>query len=505
MQLRVLSDQPWAVPADVLVLPFVGEPAFDGVLGEIDRRAGGELHVLAGFRELRSERYASVLAAAGQLPVGRLLAIAAGPAAGLDRETAVRLGAAIQRRLAGRPVRRLAIWLGPLAESLDGGEEAAAELAARGVVEGSFDPASLYRTGADAASALPPVLDELILVLPGTTAVAAAMRAAERGVVIGEGSNLTRRLANRSANDVTPQVLADEARALAAANGLWVDVLDEKRAAELGMGMFLAVGQGSANPPRMIVLRSGADRETDAAGRRLALVGKGVCFDSGGISIKSAERMDEMKTDKTGACTVISAIVTAARLAPGTPLLAIAPAVENMPGPGASRPGDVVRAMNGKAVDIINTDAEGRLILGDAMSYAERLGATHVVDIATLTGAVARAFGHLVTGAFGDPQAWYDQVAAAAARAGERFWQLPLVEGYWPEMASVTADMVNTSSPEAGLIKSALFLRQFVTVPWVHVDIAGSAYYRKPTAWAPHGATGVATATLVELALAGAR
>jgi leucyl aminopeptidase len=284
-----------------------------------------------------------------------------------------------------------------------------------------------------------------------------------------------------------------------------VDVLDEKRAAELGMGMFLAVGQGSANPPRMIVLRSGDDREADAAGRRLALVGKGVCFDSGGISIKSAERMDEMKTDKTGACTVISAIVTAARLAPGTPLLAIAPAVENMPGPGASRPGDVVRAMNGKAVDIINTDAEGRLILGDAMTYAEHLGATHVVDIATLTGAVARAFGHLVTGAFGDPQAWYDQVAAAAARAGERFWQLPLVEGYWPEMASVTADMVNTSSPEAGLIKSALFLRQFVTVPWVHVDIAGSAYYRKPTAWAPHGATGVATATLVELALAGAR
>src|SRR5664280_760917 len=262
MQLRVVTDQPWNVPADVLVLPFVGDPVFEGELAEIDRRAGGELHVLAAFRELRTERYETALSSAGQLPVGRLLAIAAGPAASLDRETAVRLGAAIQRRLAGRPVRRLAIWLGPLAESLQGGEEAAAELVARGVVEGSFDPASLYRTGADVASALPPVLDELILVLPGTTGVAAAMRAAERGVVIGEGSNLTRRLANRSANDVTPQVLADEARALAEANGLWVDVLDEKRAAELGMGMFLAVGQGSANPPRMIVLRSGDDRET---------------------------------------------------------------------------------------------------------------------------------------------------------------------------------------------------------------------------------------------------
>jgi len=505
MQLRVVSDQPWTVPADVLVLPFAGEPTFEGELGEIDRRTGGELHVLAAFRELRSERYASVLAAAGELPVGRLLAIAAGPAPALDRETAVRLGAAIQRRLAGRPVRRLAIWLGAIAGSLDGGAEVAAELITRGVVEGSYDPAALYQTGEGARKALPPVLDELILVIPGTAGTAAATRAAERGAVIGEGTNLTRRLANRSANDVSPQVLADEACALAAAHGLWVDVLDEKRAAELGMGMFLAVGQGSANPPRMIVLRSGADGEADARGRRLAFVGKGVCFDSGGISIKPADRMEEMKTDKTGACTVIAAAVTAARLAPGVPLLAIAPAVENMPGPGATRPGDVVRAMNGKTVDIINTDAEGRLILGDAMTYAERLGATHVVDIATLTGSVARAFGHLVTGAFGDPQPWYDELAAAAARAGERFWQLPLVDGYWPEMDSMTADMTNTSAPDAGLLKSALFLRQFVSVPWVHVDIAGSAFYRKPTAWAPHGATGVATATLVELALTGAR
>ena len=504
MQLRVVTDQPWNVPADVLAVPFVGEPTFEGELAEIDRRAGGELHVLAGFRELRSERYASVLAAAGELPVGRLLAIAAGPAAGLDRETAVRLGAAIQRRLAGRTVRRLGVWLGALSASLDGGDEVAAELVARGIVEGSYDPAALYGTGAT-AEAGPPALDELILVLPAAANAAAALRAAERGVVIGEGTNLTRRLANRSANNVSPQVLADEARALAAAHGLWVDVLDEQRAAALGMGMFLAVGQGSANPPRMIVLRSGGEAETDAAGRRLAFVGKGVCFDSGGISLKPPERMEEMKTDKTGACTVISAAVTAARLAPGVPLLAIAPAVENMPGPGATRPGDVVRAMNGKSVDIINTDAEGRLILGDAMTYAEHLGATHVVDVATLTGAVARAFGHLVTGAFGDPQAWYDQLAAAAARAGELFWQLPLVDGYWPEMESMTADMTNTGAPEAGLLKSALFLRQFVTVPWIHVDIAGSAFYRKPTAWAPHGASGVATATLVELALAGAR
>ncbi len=502
MQLRVVTDQPWDVAADVLALPVAPDPSFEGPLGELDRRSGGELRALATFGELTGKRNATALAAAGDLPAGRLLAVGTGPLAELDRETVVHLGATAERRLAGRPVRTLAIWLGDLAAALDGGAPIVAELLARGVVEGSFDPATLYRT---APEDMPPALVELILVAPGADAAAVAAAAA-RGVIVGEGSNLTRRLANRAANDVSPEVLADEAREIAEAHGLWVDVIDEVRAAELGMGMFLAVGRGSANPPRMIVLRSGAEGEKDALGRHLALVGKGVCFDSGGISIKPSERMEEMKMDKTGACTVLAAAATVARLAPGTPLLAVAPAVENMPGPHATRPGDIVTALNGKTVDVINTDAEGRLILGDAMTYAERLGATHVVDVATLTGAVARALGPLVGGGFGAPQAWFDEVAAAATRAGERLWQLPLVEEYWPEMESWYADMANVgSSGEGGLIRSALFLRQFVSVPWVHLDIAGTAYFRKATPWAARGATGASTATLVELALAGAR
>jgi leucyl aminopeptidase len=501
MQLRVATDQPWDVAADVLAVPVAPDPAFEGPLGELDRRSGGELRALAEFGELTGKRHATALAGAGDLPAGRLLAVGTGPLAELDRETVVRAGATIERRLAGRPVRRLAIWLGDLAGALDGGAAAAAELLARGVVEGSFDPSAIYRAEPEA---VPPALDELVLVAPGEDAAALAA-AAERGRIVGEGSNLARRLANRAANDVSPEVLADEARALAAEHGLWVDVIDEVRASELGMGMFLAVGRGSANPPRMIVLRSGGEGEKDALGRHLALVGKGVCFDSGGISIKPSDRMEEMKMDKTGACTVLAAAATVARLAPGTPLLAVAPAVENMPGPHSTRPGDIVTALNGKTVDVINTDAEGRLILGDAMTYAERLGATHVVDVATLTGAVARALGHLVTGAFGAPQPWYDEVAAAAARAAERLWQLPLVEEYWPDMESWYADMTNTGPAEGGLIRSALFLRQFVTVPWVHLDIAGTAYFRKATPWAPRGATGASTATLVELALAGAR
>ena len=503
MQTRVVTDRPWDVACDVLAVPFFGTPVFEGELGELDRRAGGELQKLSAFRELTGKRYASAVASAGELPAGRLLPIGAGAADTFDREVAVHLGAAIELRLAGRTVRRLAIWLGDLPAALAGEAAAAAvaEMLARGVVEGSFDLAGLYHDNTDSA---PPTLDELVIVAPGGDAAALA-RAVDRGVIMGQGTNLARSLSNRAANDVTPEVLAQESRGLAEQHGLWIDVLDERRATDLGMGLFMAVGRGSDNPPRMIVLRSGAEGEKDALGRHLAIVGKGVCFDSGGISIKPSDRMEEMKTDKTGACTVLAAAITVARLAPGTPLLTVMPAVENMPGPHSTRPGDVVKALNGKTVDIVNTDAEGRLILGDAMTYAERLGATHVVDVATLTGAVARAFGHLVTGAFGRPQDFYDSVAAAASRAGERFWQIPLVDEYWAEMESFTADMVNTSSVEAGLIKSALFLREFVTVPWAHLDIAGTAFYRRPMAYAARGSSGVATATLVELALAGAQ
>ena len=195
------------------------------------------------------------------------------------------------------------------------------------------------------------------------------------------------------------------------------------------MGMFLAVGQGSVNPPRMIVMRSGDEGAKDKLGRTLAMVGKGVCFDSGGISIKPADRMDEMKMDKTGACTVIAAIATVARLSPGLPVLAVAPAVENMPGGKASKPGDILKAMNGKWVDLINTDAEGRLILGDAMTYAEQLGATHIVDVATLTGAVGRAIGNLVTGVFATPDPFWADVEAAAERAGRALPPVPADPG----------------------------------------------------------------------------
>ena len=501
MQIRVVTGRPWEAAADLLVVPVLGAPAFEDELGELDRRTGGELRALVDFGELRPKRYATALAAPGDVPVRRVLAVSGGDAEAFDREIARRLASAAVRRLIGRSVGTVAIWLAPIAAGLGGDAALAAELVARGLVEGEFEPKAIYRADTDAA---PPEVSELVLVAASGTDAVAIAAAADRGRIIGEGANLARRLSNRAANDVTPAVLAEEARAVAEAHGLAIDVIDEHRAAELGMGLFLAVGKGSDNPPRMIVLRSGAEGARDSLDRAVALVGKGVCFDSGGISIKAADRMEEMKMDKIGACTVIAAIATVSRLAPGLPLLAVAPAVENMPGGHATRPGDIVKALNGTFVDIINTDAEGRLILGDAMTYAEQLGATHIVDVATLTGAVGRAFGNMVTGAFATPDPWWAQVQAAADRAGERYWRIPLIRDYEVDLESWYGDLGNSSSAEGSLVKSGLFLEKFRTVPWAHLDIGGTGYYRKVYPFAARGANGVTHATLVELALAGA-
>ena len=501
MEIRVVTSQPWDVEADVLAIPLAKDEAHEGTLAELDRRLDGALGDYRRVGELEGKAHQGALVRGTGLGVGWVLGMGIGDRSTFDRLGAVRFGAAVERRLAGRQVRRLAVWL---PETLAGAEDLeladVVQLVTRGLIEGSHDPAAIYR---DAPDSQPPQLDEIVLVAPGADQ-GALTRAAERGGIIGDGANVIRRLAQRASNDVSPEVLADEATALAHANGISIDVIGPERAAEMGMGMFLAVGRGSDNPPRMIVMRAGQEGQTDSRGRLLALVGKGVTFDSGGISIKPADRMEEMKMDKTGACTVIGAIATIAKLAPGLPVMAVAPAVENMPGPHSTRPGDVIRALNGKVVEVQNTDAEGRLILGDAMTYAEQLGATHLVDAATLTGAVERALGKAVTGAFGTPQEWYDEVAAAGARQGERYWQVPLLDEYMPDLDSWYADFTNTGGAEGSLVKSGIFLKQFVTRPWVHLDIAGTAYMRKATAWAPRGATGVSHATMVELALRGA-
>ena len=502
MRLTVETRLPWDIEADVLAVTVPADDELPPYLAEIDRRTDGAISQLRSAGALKGKLWDDRLLPAKGMAARFVLIVGVDDGSAIDRLGARRLGAVMVKRLAGLEVATLAIHLPDELVSRGGASQAdVVELLVRGLVEGSADPKAIYNEVEEGV----PELDAVTVVVESGQADALQTRA-ERGRIIGEGGNRTRRLAHRAANDVSPEVLADEAGDLAKAHGLELTIFGPEEAERLGMGMFVAVGRGSANPARFIALRNKPEEKTDASGRLLAMVGKGVTFDTGGISLKPPAKMDEMKTDKTGACTVINAIATATLLAPDLPMLAVAPAVENMPGPHSTRPGDVVRALNGKTVQVDNTDAEGRLILGDALTWAEQQGATHVVEVATLTGAMARALGRYMTGGFGTTDEWWAQVAAAADRQGEPLWRMPMVRDLRKDLDSPFADMSNIGAgPEGGAITAALFLDEFVDVPFVHLDIAGTAYLTKTDPFSTKGSTGVMHATLVELALAGER
>jgi leucyl aminopeptidase len=293
--------------------------------------------------------------------------------------------------------------------------------------------------------------------------------------------------------------MAARAAAIVDQPRLRLDIFDEKRIAELGMGLLLGVARGSHEPPRLIVMQYAPEGAVN--GPVLGLVGKGVTFDTGGISIKPAENMDRMKDDMAGGAAVICAMRAIAALGAPIRVVGVVPATENMPGGQATRPGDVLRSACGKTVEVLNTDAEGRLILGDALWYAQQLGATHLVDVATLTGAVVVALGKLTAGLFGTPQPWVDTVRAAADRAGDRVWPMPLVPEYREQLKSEIADFSNTGGRPAGSVTAALFLQEFVeNRPWAHLDIAGTAWSEEARPYQPKGPTGAAVRTLAELA-----
>ena len=500
MRLDVQTVRPWDVEGDVLAVAVPTDHEFPEYLTELDRRLDGSLTELHRIGAIKGAPWEGRLVPAPSLGVRFVLAVGVGDGSRLDRTGAYRFGGVIVRLLTGMDVRQLVVHIPQLLFERGGALPAAVvEQVTRGLVEGASEPTTVYM---DPSDKLPPALDTCLFAVDSGDTDALLFRA-ERGQILGDGSNRTRQLAQRAGNDVSPEVLADEASDVAKQFGMELTVYGPEEATANGMRLFMAVGRGSANQPRFISLRNRPDQDADARGRLLALVGKGVTFDSGGISIKPPAGMGDMKMDKTGAATVIHAIATAAQLSPGIPMMAVVPAVENMPGPHASRPGDVVRSMSGKLVEIANTDAEGRLILADALTWTERQGATHIVDVATLTGSIARALGSQLTGGWGQVDRWWSDVAAAAARQGEALMRMPLVEDYRKDIDSTYADIRNIGSPEGASITAALFLREFVTRPWVHLDVAGTAYLAKSEPWTAKGATGVMHATLVDLALEG--
>ena len=324
----------------------------------------------------------------------------------------------------------------------------------------------------------------------------------ERAAVVAEATALTRDLQNLASNDKTPAKLAGRARELAAELGLDCEVLGREQIRAAGMGAFSAVAQGSVEDPALITLRYEPD---GARGPVLGLVGKAVTFDTGGISIKPADGMDRMKDDMSGGAAVVCAMRAISLLRASIKVVGVVPATENMPGGRAIKPGDVLTGASGKTVEVLNTDAEGRLILGDGLWYAQRLGATHLIDVATLTGACVVALGKAASGLFGQPDAWVDVVRRTAARAGDRAWPMPLYEDYADQLRSEIADMVNTGGRPAGACTAAMFLKEFAGgLPWAHLDIAGTAWAEEAKPWQPKGATGVAVRTLAELAFTSA-
>jgi len=319
------------------------------------------------------------------------------------------------------------------------------------------------------------------------------------GRIRAEATILARDMVNEPANHMTPTLMAEIARELADKHGLGVKVFDSGEMESMGMGALLGVAKGSSQAPKLITLVYKGDERCSSS---IGFIGKGVTFDSGGISIKPSEGMDEMKDDMAGGAVVMAALSAIAQLKPKVNVAAIVPATENLPGGSALKPGDIVKAMNGKTIEVISTDAEGRLILADALSYAVRQGLSPLVDVATLTGACRVALGTLYSGIFGSKQELIDNVLEAADRSGERLWQMPLPEEYKEQNKSQIADIKNIGDRYGGAITAALFLSEFVSnTPWVHIDIAGTASSNKESGYTVKGATGVGVRTLVELAL----
>jgi len=369
------------------------------------------------------------------------------------------------------------------------GAEATAAAIVEGAILGSYS-FTRYKTTEKTKP-----LDDLVVV--GSTRSRAINTAIEQAAIVCEGVTLARDLANMPGNDLYPETLADHARRAGKTAGFRVQVFDKRKIEALKMGGLLAVNQGSVRPPVFIVMEW---KGASATQPPIVLVGKGVTFDTGGISLKPAERMGDMKMDMHGAATVIGTMFAVAKLRLPINVVGLVPATENMPSGSAYRPGDIITFMNGKTAEIDNTDAEGRLILADALTYAERYKPQAVVDIATLTGACVIALGHVASGLMGNDRALLDRIKTAADATSEYVCELPLYEEYLEQIKSDVADVKNTGGRPAGAITAALFLKHFIgNYPWAHLDIAGTGMAPKEGAYTPKGATGVGVRLFVEM------
>ena len=478
--------------ADILLVPIFEDERVEDLDLDLDEATTAFIAAAQQRGELKGKPWEVVAFSRQQVPA-RVLTIGMGKRADATpdraRKHATASALAARQRGASTPAYVVRAEVGS-----SGCQQAIAE----GLSLAAFD-ADAYKSTPREAAALSRVM---LVPARGVTPDGAAVA---RGVVMGESTNIARALGNEPGNALPPRVLADEARRICEAAGLSVTVLDEHEIDRLGMGLLSGVGRGSAEPPRLIAIEY-APPGVAADAPVLGLIGKGITFDTGGISIKAADNMDRMKFDMCGAAAVVGAMRAIGLLGAPVRVIGVIASAENMPDGRAIRPGDVLRGASGKTVEITNTDAEGRLVLGDALWYAQERGATHLVDVATLTGACVIALGRSVSGLFATPAAWRDAVQASGEAAGDRLWPMPLDDDYLEAMKSDIADLVNAGGRAGAAVTAAAFLKEFTGgKPWAHLDVAGTAWADEPKPWMPKGPTGVATRTLAELALRASR
>ena len=474
----------------LVVFGFEENPSGTGTASGLPESVRSWIAELQQSGEIKGKLYeTTLLHRPAGLGVRLLLVVGAGKEEKYKPALVRRLAGTAVRYLRSRGVHDLA-WV--LAPNYRGPEIGQALV--EGAIAADYD-SDRYRTERNGEKRI----DKFLMLTGGGEAATSDERAAAtRGQIIAEAQNFTRDLVNEPSNNLPPAVLAEQARAMAAEYGLQCQVLDEKEIQRLKMGALWAVGQGSDAPPRLIVLRytpEDAPREPV-----IALVGKGITFDTGGISIKPAADMHEMKTDMAGGATMLGVMRAIAQLKPAVRVICVVPAAENMPSGKAYRPGDVITSMSGKTIEILNTDAEGRLALADAVTYAKQQGATAVIDAATLTGAVTVALGNITTGVFGWNKDWVKRVLASAEAVGERMWELPVDDEYRDLFKSAIADMANTGGRYGGAITGAMFVGEFAgDTPWVHLDIAGTRWSNEEKPYQAKGPTGHPLRTLVDL------
>ena len=494
MQVKAVAGDITGMKADaVIVNLFEGTERPGGATGAVDQALGGTIARLMAEREIKGKlNELTLIHTMGKMEAERVLVVGLGKQEKFNADSIRGVAAAacrFLRRIGAKRVATIAHGAGA------GGIEPAK--AVQAVTEGSILGLYTFRKHVTKEPEYGEI-EELVIVERDEGRLPLLERSIHRGKVVAEATNFARDLINEPANYMTPADMADVARTVAAELGLEFSVLEREDMKKLGMGALLGVAQGSKQPPKFITLSYRGGEPGKAA---LGLIGKGLTFDSGGISLKSSEGMDEMKGDMAGGASVIAAVKAISELKLRVNVTGLIPATENLPGGAALKPGDVLTAMNGKTIEVANTDAEGRLILADALCYANKLGLSPLVDVATLTGACRVALGDICTGAFTNDQALLGRVVKAGEEAGERIWQLPMYEEYKEQNKSEVADVKNSGGRYAGAITAAQFLAEFSgSTPWVHLDIAGPSFLTKEQSYLAKGATGVAVRTLVNLA-----